>query len=114
MLGTAERAKVEENAVGVKQGHRAGTGTVHGQPRSKSSQCKKAAELLQMSNCKSYDDLPLFLNASLTAQVLGVSPSTAYELMHEPGFPVLRVGSRMVVPKEKFTQWVDAQFGGAK
>lgn len=33
MLGTAERAKVEENAVGVKQGHRAGTGMVHGQAK---------------------------------------------------------------------------------
>ena len=40
------------------------------------------------------------------AQVLGVSPSSAYELMHEPGFPVLRIGSRMVVPKEQFIQWV--------
>lgn len=69
---------------------------------------------MKMSNCKSYDDLPLFLNANLVAQVLGVSPSTAYELMHEPGFPVLRVGSRMVVPKEKFAQWVDSQSGGAK
>ena len=33
--------------------------------------------------------------------MLGVSPSSTYELMHEPGFPVLRVGSCMVVPKEK-------------
>ena len=40
------------------------------------------------------------------AKVLGVSPSSAYELMHEPGFPVLRIGSRMVVPKEQFIQWV--------
>ena len=40
------------------------------------------------------------------AQVLGVSPSSGYELMHEPGFPVLRVGSRMVVPKEQFIRWV--------
>lgn len=69
---------------------------------------------MKMSNCKSYDDLPLFLNASLVAQVLGVSPSTAYELMREPGFPVLRVGSRMVVPKEKFIQWADAQSGGVR
>ena len=69
---------------------------------------------MKMSNCKSYDDLPLFLNVSLVAQVLGVSPSTAYELMHEPCFPVLRVGSRIVVPKEKFAQWVDAQSGGVK
>ena len=69
---------------------------------------------MKTSICRNYDDLPLFLNASLVAQVLGVSPSTAYELMHEPGFPVLRVGSRMVVPKEKFIQWADAQSGGAK
>ena len=69
---------------------------------------------MKMSNCKSYDDLPLFLNASLVAQVLGVSISTAYELMNEPGFPVLRVGSRMVVPKEKFIRWTEKQSGGAK
>ena len=68
---------------------------------------------MKTSVCKSYDELPLFLNANLVSQVLGVSISTAYELMNEPGFPVLRVGSRMVVPKEKFTQWVDAQSGGA-
>jgi len=63
---------------------------------------------------KSYDELPLFLNANLVAQVLGVSQSSGYELMHEPGFPVLRVGSRMVVPKEKFIQWAEEQSGGAK
>ena len=38
------------------------------------------------------------------AKVLGVSPSSGYELMHEPGFPVLRIGNRMVVPKEQFIQ----------
>ena len=32
---------------------------------------------MKMSVCKSYDDLPLFLNANLLAQVLGVSISTA-------------------------------------
>lgn len=63
---------------------------------------------------KHYSDLPLFLNAKTVAQVLGVSISTAYELMHDPGFPVLRVGSRMVVPKEKFIQWAEEQSGGAE
>ena len=62
---------------------------------------------------KSYDELPLFLNSELVAKVLGVSPSSGYELMHQPDFPVLRVGSRMVVPKEKFIQWVEAHTGGA-
>ena len=55
---------------------------------------------------KSYDELPLFLNSKLVAKVLGVSPSSGYELMHQPDFPVLRVGSRMVVPKEQFIRWV--------
>ncbi len=56
---------------------------------------------MKLSVYKSYDDLPLFLNAKMVAQVLGVSISTAYELLNDPGFPTLRVGSRMVVPKEK-------------
>ena len=67
---------------------------------------------MKISNCKSYDDLPLFLNASMVSQVLGVSPSSGYELMHEPDFPVLKVGSRMVVPKEKFIQWVEQNTTG--
>ena len=69
---------------------------------------------MKISNIQSYADLPLFLNANLVAQVLGVSISTAYEVMHEPSFPTLRVGSRMVVPKEKFMQWAEEQSGGAK
>ena len=55
---------------------------------------------MKKSEYKSYDDLPLFLNSETVAKVLGVSPSSGYELMHEPGFPVLCVGRRMVVPKK--------------
>ena len=67
---------------------------------------------MKESMYKHYEDLPLFLNAATVAKVLGVSLSSGYELMHEPGFPVLRVGSRMVVPKEKFIQWVEEHIGG--
>lgn len=69
---------------------------------------------MKQSKFKSYDDLPLFLNAELVAQVLGIAPSSSYELMHEDGFPVLKIGNRMVVPKEKFVQWVERQTGGEK
>ena len=62
---------------------------------------------MKVSQFKDYSKLPLFLNAELVAKVLGVSPSSGYELMHKPGFPVLKVGNRMVVPKEKFIQWVE-------
>ena len=63
---------------------------------------------------KSYDDLPLFPNSATVAKVLGVSPSSGYELMHEPGFPVLRIGNKMVVPKEQFVQGVNERVGGGK
>ena len=53
-----------------------------------------------------YDELPLFLNAEMVAKVLGISISSTYELMHEASFPTLRVGSRIVVPKGKFIEWV--------
>nr|WP_326186488.1 helix-turn-helix domain-containing protein [uncultured Oscillibacter sp.] len=61
---------------------------------------------------KSFYDLPLFLNAETVAKVLGVSPSSGYELMHEPDFPVLKIGNRMVVPKEQFIRWVNKHTGG--
>lgn len=64
---------------------------------------------LKESTYKSYDDLPLFLNAELVAQVLGISQAGAYDLLHSEGFPVLKIGTRMVVPKEKFCQWVEEQ-----
>lgn len=61
---------------------------------------------------KTYEELPLFLNAELVGKVLGIAPSSSYELMHETDFPVLKVGSRMVVPKDKFIQWVEAHTQG--
>ena len=61
---------------------------------------------MKISTYHSYDELPLFLNAELVAKTLGIAPSSAYELMHEASFPTLRVGNRIVVPKEKFVEWV--------
>ena len=59
----------------------------------------------------SYEELPLFLNAETLAKLLGVSMSSSYELMHEKDFPTIRVGSRLVVPKEKLQSWIDEKTG---
>ena len=67
---------------------------------------------MQESTFTNYDQLPLFLNANAVAHVLGGAFSSSYELIHETGFPALRIGNRIVVPKEKFRRWVDAQTGG--
>ena len=62
---------------------------------------------------KNYDELPLFLNAATVAKVLGIAPSSSYELMHEKDFPTLKIGNRIVVPKEQFINWVKENTGGA-
>lgn len=72
----------------------------------------KGVRCMKISSYKSYDELPLFLNAQTVSKVLGVSPSSGYELMHDPDFPVLKIGSRMVVPKEEFIEWVERHAGG--
>ena len=63
---------------------------------------------------KSYDELPLFLNADTVANVLGIAKSTAYELMHEKDFPSIKIGSRIIVPKDKFREWIDKKSGGLR
>ena len=69
---------------------------------------------MKESNYKSYDELPLFLNAATVAKVLGIAPSSSYELMHEKDFPALRIGNRIVVPKEAFIRWVEQHTRGAE
>lgn len=67
---------------------------------------------MKNSGYKSYEELPLFLNAKMVAQVLGVSPSSGYELMHQRDFPTLKIGKRIVAPKERFVQWVEENTRG--
>lgn len=49
----------------------------------------------------SYDELPLLLNVKQLAELLGVSDSSVYELIQEDDFPSLRIGKRIVIPKEE-------------
>ena len=69
---------------------------------------------MKASQFKDYNELPLFLNATTVAKALGIAPSSTYELMHEADFPVLKIGNRMVVPKEKFVEWVERHTQGGE
>ena len=48
------------------------------------------------------------LNVVQVAAVLGISRAGAYELVHSDGFPALKIGSRIVVPKDRLREWIDA------
>ena len=56
---------------------------------------------------KSYDELPLMLSVLQVAAVLGISRAGAYELVRSAGFPSLTIGTRIVIPKDKFIAWID-------
>lgn len=56
---------------------------------------------------KSMDDLPLMLNAIDIMNVLGISRAFAYNIMHDKSLPVIVIGKRRVVNKDKFFIWLE-------
>lgn len=60
----------------------------------------------------SLEQLPLALSADDVVQVLGISRANAYELMHSEGFPTLKIGKRMTVPKDKLIEWIQTRIAG--
>ena len=60
-----------------------------------------------MKQINRYDELPLTLCAEDVATVLGISRTNAYALLHQEGFPTLQIGKRLLVPRDKFIQWIN-------
>lgn len=58
---------------------------------------------------KNYDELPMFINANLLAELFGVSRASAYELMRERNFPSFRIGKRILVSRENLIAWVESR-----
>ena len=54
-----------------------------------------------------YEQLLLSLCASDIAAVLSISRANAYNLLRREDFPTLHIGKRMVVPKDRFIQWIE-------
>ena len=40
------------------------------------------------------------------AAEMGISIPKAYELVKEPGFPTIRVGTRILIPTEAYREWL--------
>ena len=59
------------------------------------------------ANIKNYDELPLFMNARQVASTLGISKTTAYVLMSGEEFPSIKIGTRILVERSKFKEWVE-------
>ena len=64
---------------------------------------------MKKSMIKNYDELPMFINADLLAELFGVSRASAYELMRERTFPSFRIGKRILVSRENLIAWVESR-----
>ena len=60
------------------------------------------------------DELPLTLNAREAAAVLRISKSKVYELAHTESFPAVRIGNRVVIPRDKLIEWMNSQAEGVE
>ena len=67
--------------------------------------------MMKHSTYTSYDELPLMLSVAEVAAVLGIPRAGAYELARSNRFPAPKIGSRIVVLKDKFLAWIDANSG---
>lgn len=52
---------------------------------------------------------PLLLTVREAAKLLRVGKGTAYELAAEGLIPVLRVGRRILIPREALVRWIEGQ-----
>ena len=57
----------------------------------------------------SLEELPLMMNMTDVAAVLGISRAGAYKLAHDSYFPAFQIGKRIVVSREKFIDLLNRQ-----
>ena len=69
----------------------------------------KGGVFIRECKFKNSFDLPLTLNAMDVAEALGISRAAAYTLVQSEAFPHMRVGKRILVPKEAFLKWIAKQ-----
>lgn len=62
-----------------------------------------------MKQYHNFEELPLMMNMTDVAAVLGISRAGAYKLAHNSDFPAFQIGRRIVVSREKFLSWLNDQ-----
>ena len=69
---------------------------------------------MNQNHFHSLEELPLMMNMTDVAAVLGISRAGDYKLAHDSRFPAFQIGKRIVVSREKFLEWLDRQCGEQK
>jgi excisionase family DNA binding protein len=58
---------------------------------------------------KEIENMPTLLTVSEMAQVLRIGRNSAYELVYQKNFPILKLGQKNIrIPKGELLQWIKA------
>lgn len=49
------------------------------------------------------------MNVSDLQQALGIGRAHAYDLVNREDFPKIRIGKRILIPRDAFLRWLDRQ-----
>jgi excisionase family DNA binding protein len=55
------------------------------------------------------NDLPLVLKIPDLMRVLSISRTLAYEVIHRQGFPAVRIGRTVRIPRDALMKWIEEQ-----
>ena len=65
---------------------------------------------MQVTEFKSFDEMPMFLSIPQAAKILKVSDKFLYNYSKEDStFPVIEMGRRRVVPSKQLEEWINEQ-----
>ena len=56
---------------------------------------------------------PLLLSVVQAARLLGISRNLAYELVHQGRIPHVRLGRRVLVPRDELVDWIERESEGS-
>lgn len=66
---------------------------------------------LKIENCGSIDSLPEFCTPAELSMILPVSRATLYRMAEQKRIPSLRVGRRVIIPREHLKKWIEQESG---
>ncbi len=61
---------------------------------------------------KDQENLPLILSVPHTQEITQISSQKVYELTHFKGFPAIRLGKIIRIPRQAFFKWLTEQTEG--
>ena len=60
-------------------------------------------------NCHSIESLPEFCTPADLSLILPVSRATLYRMAEQKRIPSLRIGRRVIIPREPFKKWIEQE-----